>query len=462
MKKPHLLLITTDQQRYDALGANGNRLIKTPHMDGLAGEGVNFQKAFVQNPVCVPSRACLQTGRYPHQHGVTYMENVVDNTPGLPVWEKTFMEMLQEGGYRTGAAGKIHMYPEKGFDHERLTGGKGVRWTASEGSPLGHAPLGKTYARWLEKKRPGGYEEIYKARLAQADYARIGLLENPLKADEYVEHWIAEEAIQFVETHLAGKSDAPFFLWCGFCGPHDPWDPPEPWKSLYDPASVPLPREIPGWPSWRERAEEPLVRRVIASYWAMVSCIDHYVGKILSLLKERGIYDETLIVFTSDHGELLGERGRFGKGCFTESVIRVPLLVKPPRALPLGFHRTDALAEVFSIAPTFLDYAGLSIPDRMTAQSLRPLMKTGKGGVEAVFSEYVSNDRKRHGKCVRTARHKLVRWLPDGEEELYDLATDPGEAQNLARVPAYQATRGELFARLYDRLAGTEWRHIYK
>ncbi|MHC4716902.1 MAG: sulfatase family protein, partial [Planctomycetota bacterium] len=148
-RRPNILLIGTDQQRYDALGVNGSGLIRTPNLDRLAGCGVNFSRAFVQNTVCVPSRACMQTGRYVHQHGVRYMEPVVDDTPGLPPWETTFMQRLQQAGYTTGACGKIHMYPPKGYDWLRLTGGKGGRWTQSTGLPIGPGPLGPVYAEWL-------------------------------------------------------------------------------------------------------------------------------------------------------------------------------------------------------------------------------------------------------------------------------------------------------------------------
>lgn len=146
---PNILLITSDQQRYDTLRANGNPLIRTSHLDTLAQQGVNFQRAYVTNPVCVASRACLQTGRYTHQHGVEYMENVVDDTPGLPPWEVTFMERLQMAGYRTAAFGKMHMYPAKGFNEMALSGGQGARWDRPFGSPLGPSPLGNDYARGI-------------------------------------------------------------------------------------------------------------------------------------------------------------------------------------------------------------------------------------------------------------------------------------------------------------------------
>jgi len=456
---PNIILITTDQQRYDALGVNGNAMIRTPAMDALARDGVNFSHACVQNTVCVPSRACIQTGRYPHQHGVTYMETVVDDTPGLPPWELTFMEHLQKHGYCTGAVGKIHMYPEKGFDYHNLTGGKGVRWKQAFGSPLGPAPLGPNYAAWLEAKRPGGYELIYSARRDQDAYRKIGLFDNPLNRDEYVEHWTAQQADAFITRSAQGEQ--PFFLWYGFCGPHDPWDPPEPYRSLYNPADVPLPCDIPGAPSWRDRwQDESLVRRTIAYYWGMITCIDDYVAQTVALLKARGLYDNTLIILTSDHGEFLCERARTGKCLFYEPILRVPLILKPPTGQGNAGRVDAALAEVFGIAPTVLDYAGVPIPDTMAATSLRPRVDgSNTTAPSAVFAEYVSNDRKQRGKCVRTPTHKYIVWSPGHRDELYDLHADPLESRNLSADPACVAVKAELTGYLVDWLASTEWRH---
>ncbi len=208
--RPNILLITTDQHRYDALGANGNPMVRSPNIDALAREGVRFENCFIQGTVCVPSRACIQTGRYTHQHGVTYMEEAAGKTPGLPEHEITFMERLQTAGYRTGATGKIHMHPPKGFDWHELTAGKGRRWMVSQGSPLGPGPLGPKYAGWLEKKRPGAYEELYAERRAQPSYREHGLMDIPLSAEEYVETWIAEQSMGFIDEACSGTK--PLFL----------------------------------------------------------------------------------------------------------------------------------------------------------------------------------------------------------------------------------------------------------
>ena len=193
--RPNILLLTTDQQRFDTLGCNGNTWIRTPHMDALASRGVNFQRAYVQNTVCIPSRACLQTGRYDHQHGVEYMEEAIDDTPGLPAWETTFMERLQAAGYRTCGFGKLHMLPPKGFHELTICGGKGSRWTRSAGLEIGLGPLGRDYAAWLEARHPGAYELIYEQR-RRPEYAQFRTaITNVLPLEEYVDYWTAENTI---------------------------------------------------------------------------------------------------------------------------------------------------------------------------------------------------------------------------------------------------------------------------
>jgi arylsulfatase len=462
-KRPNIIFITTDQQNFNTLGINGNKQIKTPNIDALASGGVNFTHAFIQNTVCVPSRACMHTGRYTHQHGVTYMESAVDSTPGLPEWELTFMEHLQKSGYYTGATGKIHMYPEKGFDWHNLTGGKGVRWTMIDDPVIGPAPLGPNYQAFLEKKSSGAYEKLYRERKEQSDFSAIGIHDISLKDDEYVDTWIADESINFIR----GRADKeqPFFLQCGFCGPHPPFDPPEPYRSMYAPEDMQLPPEFEGWPSWRDKWDERQVRKSIAYYWAMVTCIDTQIGRIVDALKECGVYDNTLLVFVSDHGDMLGERGMHGKCVLYDTVIHVPLWIVPPAGLNMKPQSISKLVSTFDVAPTILDFAGVDIPETMSACSLKPLMEgtsTHENRPEMIFSEYVSNDKKRWGKCVRTETYKLIRWEPDGHKEFYDLQNDPEEKINLAEQGEKPEKQAELEDLLYSWLARTEWRHNYK
>ncbi len=346
---PSILLITTDEQRYDTLGSTSGGRVRTPNLDALAARGTRFTRGYIQNPVCIPSRACIMTGRYVHQHGVDHMQPEIGTTPGLPPWEPAVMERLQEAGYRTAAFGKIHMMPPRGLDEMALTMGKGARWTVSSGSPLGPSQLGPVYAAWLEGKRPGAYEEIYAQRREPEYREQAGAVVNCLAADEYVDYWIGENTWQYLER-LADTPERPFFAWCGFCGPHPPFDPPQPYASMYPIDEMPVPELL------RERQRnvprsdrpgrfdgedgEPLIRKLTAYYWGMMTFIDDMLGRIMEVLTRRGLWEHTLVIFTTDHGAMLGDFGLMGKGNFREQVIRVPYLVVPagtsPAALPSG------------------------------------------------------------------------------------------------------------------------------
>jgi len=452
--RPNILLITTDQQRPDTLALYGNQYVRTPHIDALAAQGAVFRNAVVQNPVCIPSRACLQTGRYPHQHGVQYMEGVIDDTPGLPPYELTIMERLQHAGYRTAAFGKIHMMPrERGFDEMRVTGGKGQRWTKSAGLPIGLGPLGRDYAAWLEQKAPGAYERIYEQR-RRPEYRRDkAVISNVLSLEEYIEWWIMENTVEFVRR----DHDRPFFVWCGFCGPHGPVDPPAPYDGLYPISEVPLPPNYHVTPDgeYRPTTEEQdrIARKFVAYYWGLVSLIDDMIGRILAALEDSRKLENTLILFVSDHGEMGFDFGRLGKGCFYDPVVRVPLIVRPPGGLAQG-RMVDGLVETFDIAPTVLDYAGAGIPDNMSAVSLRPLIEGAGDPRECALCEFVANDRSRAGVCLRTSTMHYEQWT-DGTVRFYDLKDDPLQRTNLAFDAGRRGDVAEMRSLLIDRLACT-------
>lgn len=459
--RPNIVLITTDQQRPDTIGANGGSVVRTPHLDGLCGEGVRFRRAYVQNTVCIPSRACIQTGRYTHQHGVRYMESEIDRTPGLPAHELTFMERLQAAGYVTGAAGKIHMMPERGFDWLEVVGGKGARWTQTVGQDIGPAPLGRQYAAWLEARHPGGYELLHRQRQSPEYKRRHASLVNVLPLSEYVETYILEQAIGFMTRQRGG----PFFLWCGFCGPHGPHDPPASHADLYPPAGVALPAtwglELADRPPHLRRPLRPLsaeqehdLRIYRAYYYSLCALLDDYVGVLLAKMAELDLLDNTLILYTSDHGEMLGDFRLFGKGNFYEPVMRVPLIARPPGGC--RGRVCDGLMEVMDIAPTILDYAGVERPAEMQASSFRPVLEGGPGGHEAVLSEYTTNDRRINGKCLVTERFKIVLWDVEQGGELYDLQADPGELRNLYYEPSWQTERDRLLERLLAQVMRSE------
>jgi len=457
--RPNILLITTDQQRLDSIGCYGARQARTPNIDALAAQGARFDSAYIQNPVCIPSRACMQTGRYTHQHGVTYMESVIDTTPGLPPWERTFMERLQVAGYRTAAFGKIHMMPERGFHDLQICGGKGGRWTKSAGLPIGPGPLGPHYAQWLEERHPGGYELIYQQR-REPDYKNYKTaIVNVLPLEEYVDYWIGQNTIDY----LRDPPSEPFFAWCGFCGPHGPIDPPEPYDTIYpfDEIELPpnvgvdakgLPREVD--PEW-----EAMLRRWISFYYGLVTLIDDQVGRIMQTMTECGLWENTIVMYVTDHGEMLGEHGSFGKGNFTEAVIHSPFIVTLPEGQPCQ-SEISGLVETMDLAPTILDYAGLAIPPEMQATSLRPMLEHGEGGRESVLCEYTTNNRQRSGKCIRTERYKYAFWGHGAPEQFHDLQEDPLERRNLIDEPQYAAEIGRHRRLMLDLLMESSQRHV--
>jgi len=433
--RPNVLLITTDQQRYDTLGLSGVAQARTPHLDALAGRGAFFRRAYAQNPVCIPSRACLMTGRYIHQHGVDYMEQVIDDTPGLPAWELTIQERLQHAGYRTAAFGKIHMMPERGFHEQWVTGGQGARWTKSAGLPIGLGPLGRDYAAWLEQRHPGAYEAIYEQRRTP-DYTRWETcLPFPLPLEEHVDCWTAQNTIEFIRR----DHGRPFFLWCGFCGPHPPCNPPAPYDTMYPVDEVQLPPNYAvredGSPRPTTPEQDAVARRFCACYWGLVTLIDDQIARIVEALRERGLLDNTLILFVSDHGEMMFEFGRTGKSRFYECVTRMPLIVVPPGGAESA-RTVDGLVETFDVAPTVLDYCGAEVPEDMSAASLRPLIEGRGQGKEVVLSEFSDADRCTRGTCVRTDRYKYAFWGLGGEEQFFDLQEDPLERRNAIDDPA--------------------------
>ena len=464
---PNVLLITTDEQRYDTLGAggSGNRICRTPNLDALAARGTQFSHGYIQNPVCIPSRACIMTGRYVHQHGVDHMQDVIGTTPGLPPWETTMMERLQGVGYHTAGFGKLHMMPPKGLDEMRLTMGKGARWTVAAGSPLGPSQLGPVYAEWLEGKRPGAYEQIY-AQRRQPEYRdQGGAIVNTLAADEYVDYWIGQNTWQHLER-AADHPERPFFAWCGFCGPHPPYDPPEPYASMYPIDEMPVSPLLHARQQNVRRGSRPgrfdrddgeaLARKIVSYYWGMMTFIDDMIGRIMEVLTRRGLWENTLVIYTTDHGAMIGDYGQTGKGNFTEPVIRVPYLVVPPGSAPAsGAQRAyDGLVEHVDLTPTILDYAGIAQPGELPGHSLRPVLE-GRPADFAAKQQIICEHgivepggAIRRMQCLRTAHFKYVftgTGSPAAEGgadhfvELYDLDRDPQEQVNVAADPAYAA-----------------------
>ena len=503
--RPNFLLICVDQMRADHMGCDGNPVIRTPHLDALASDGVLLRRAYVNNPLCMPSRATIFTGMTPRGHRVR--TNGINLDPGLP----TVPAALAEVGYHTASIGKIHLttygahpdmpeatlplqqFPEQhklwkagritrvptpyfGFQHVEITVGHGPRVQGD-------------YALWLQREHP----EKWALLQSTPSYASpLGAEEcGTYVLDEELHHtaYVADRTIAYLQQC---RPDQPFFLVCSFPDPHHPYCPPHPWDRAYAPEDVVPPVQRAGElgslpPHMRTAYEHGLEtsgrssptkmsdehrREILAHTYGMVSLIDQHVGRILATLAERGLGHDTVVVFTSDHGDLMGDHGLHNKGPYHfEGILRVPMIWRWPQRFPAC--ATSGLASLLDLAPTMLDLTGVPIPtgpasDEAPQQppawpgrSLAPLLHGECDTVQD--SVIIENDEDYLGLRLRTLvtpAHKITTYTghrgPEPYGELFDLANDPHELHNLWDDPATQTLKRDLIVGLHHRLAETD------
>ena len=466
--QPNILFIMADQFRFDCLGANGNRIVRTPNLDRLAAQSANFSNAFVQAPVCVPSRISFFTGRYPHSH-----RNRVNYTPCDPR-EILLQRRLHDAGYRTGSVGKLHLTPGTA-EHARSTGFDVVELDDSNS----RLDKDSDYVKWRMANDPKSGTSYY----ATVKNPPPG--SNPFRGEIDYRYtptaWVGEKTRELLRQFASGGK--PFFLHSSFFKPHAPHTVPPPYDSMYSDVRIPLPpptslEQIRALPKplqaliLRGRPEYAMDRERLEwtyrSYYGGVSMVDHEVGLILDELERSGAAANTIVVFSTDHGDQLLEHGLQGKNLFFEASVHIPLLVNyPGRARPAKYTE---LVETVDLTPTLLDFAGIAIPGNCQGRSLGPLVGGGAYTArEAVFSENVIPEvitggnvdmayvpgkgvagiRHPDAKMARTGRWKL-NYYPGNGGELYDLANDPGESRNLYADPAHAAVRRELEQRILD------------
>lgn len=438
MERPNIVLIMTDMHRQDALGCYGNRVIRTPNLDGIAERGARFTRCYVQSPACMPSRATIMTGKYPHSHGVTR------NLKGLPSCQTTFMDLLSRAGYHTAAVGKMHMMPKYGpfgFGYLDIVDGK----------RCARHPYNDNYTIYLERIGKDGLERLPPRRTIYDAYT------SPIGMEDYIDSYIGRKAIRYLKE----VRREPFFLWISFSGPHFPFDPPVPYDRMYDPREVEPPRidvvdlreKRRLHPEFAGLGEEVLapenLRRAIAHYYGCISLIDHWVGRILRTFEEEGIEDRTIVVFTSDHGALLGEHGLAWHGlkAMYDEQVRVPLIMRGP-GIPSGTVM-DALVESLDLTATFLEWAGVEEHPGMAGGSLIPIVRDedprGRRTVHCegcVFEYPLKDGEEIFLGTERRIMHLEGKWkyiYSDEEEyqELYNLKEDPEEKENLAGEKGY-------------------------
>ena len=455
-RQPNVLVVVSDQLHYRALGCAGNDVVQTPNLDRLASRGVRFENALCPTPFCSPTRASLMTGLFPHQHGV--IKNLRSDSPGLNPELPTTEQALTKAGYVARQLGKWHLgektrVPAYAQDPEQNYR-QHFRSIARDMPAPPHGPISRV-------GRP--IFPIDAVREANAKFdgngpsnTWIGRTDVPGEHTE--EAWIADRAIKTM-AELAGK---PFFMTVSFPAPHALWVINEPYYSLHERQRIPLPanrdsvrdvdRDTPAWRFGQLLGAEGM-REYLGVYYGMVSMLDANLGRILAELERPGEADNTLVVFTSDHGDMQGGHGMYDKTSYSmyEETTRVPLLLSYPGKIPAG-KTIKTHAGICDISPTILDYLSLSTPETLAGQSLRKFIDGSEDMDRPMFAE---RDRSAWGSDGPANFRRLIRthewkysYHSRGESQLYDLANDPGETRNLIDERAARSARRKMHADL--------------
>ena len=457
-KRKHIFLIMTDQQRYDTIAALGFPYMHTPNLDRLVHEGTSFDNCFITAPSCVPSRASLFNGYYPHATGILRNGQA---------WQRTWVSSLAERGHHCVNIGKMHTIPydaKAGF-HERFVMENKDRfyegrWFADE---------------WDKALLARGQTKPSRERYRQLpDYAeRLGAFEWTLPPESHADFFVGDLANWWLETRP--KPDA-LFMQIGFLGPHPPYDPLPQYAERYlaDPR-LPVPDAVPPdldqLPAflkakrvhdsqvdhdavlWSMHPTPAQLRRLRAYYLANVTMIDEALGRLLAVLERKGYLDESLIIFTSDHGDNLGDHGLSQKWAMYDSVTRVPAIFWAPGEVQQG-QRAAPMCQLFDIGATVLDWAGAPQPPSSQAQSLMPALRGEPwSGRDQVFAEQAGDVALTGAKLismVRDTRYKAVHVLGTDEGQLFDLQADPGELRNLWHDANHRDQRDRLLHALLE------------
>ena len=434
MPKDNILLITTDQQRFDTINAWGNQNIFTPHLNYMAAMGISFTSCYASCPICVPSRTTIMTGWQGYESGVisnatheTFMRTCTQERTTLPA-------VLTDAGYQTCAKGKMHFEPARahyGFEHTKL-------------------PL--DYMREYDKKQP----------LARPKAHGIGECEmepviSTVEEKDSITTWIADEAIDFLETRDPTR---PFFLWTSFTKPHPPFDPCRNFWELYD--GIPLPAPVTG--DWSKTVEDTpqgflagayentnmhllgpaqkLASR--RAYYACITQVDYQLGRIFGALRENDLFQNTWVIFTSDHGEMLGDHHMSQKNLFFEGSAHVPLLIMPPLGRDYAHNiRRDELTDLADLYPTILAMAGLTPPAAVSGQNLLDAQNCRRDRI------FFGNSLNKNF-CVMEQKIKLVYSAVGNHVLLFDLEKDPMEQHDLSHDPAYASVKSRLWTLLLE------------
>ena len=431
---PNILFVHSDQHRFDTLGANGHPLVRTPHLDRLAREGINFSHAFSTIPICCPARASLMTGSWPSQHGCVCNPGTTiyrPARPDLPV----LTDLLKTAGYRIGWIGRFH----------REVAGSPTDYGVDDYVPAAD------YNTW---RKAQGIPSV------ESDY--FGCVDERCPPDQTRLAWQADGIIRRLND--AARDRTPFFLRWDPSEPHLPCRPTKCFADLYAPDT------IPPWPSWPDPMEHkpPVQRRqrriwniedwpwerwqpVVARYLAVISELDHHLGRILHRLDELGLAGNTLVIYTPDHGDFCGGHGLIDKHyAMYDDIMHVPLLIRWPDRISPGRVSDAFVSNEIDVARTLLSAAGVTPPASFVGQDLVAVGRGDAIGRDDLLGQYFGGETGGYdARMIRDRRFKFV-YNPTSIDELYDLERDPGERDNRIDDQALDAER----RRLVDRLQG--------
>lgn len=471
-QRPNIIMIITDQQRYDTINALGFPYMDTPNIDRLVREGVSFSNCHITAPACTPSRASLFTGMYPHSTGIVANDYI---------WQHTWVEDLATAGYYCVNVGKMHTGPYEapaGF-HERyvvenkdrflglhVRENMGVEYVVDERYYFDEWDKALA-AHGLVKQNRESYRTLpdYKERMGAFEWNQPEELHSDMFVGNTACWWLEHKP----------KPEQPLFLEIGFPGPHPPFDPIPRYAEPYMRKDLPIPEiepadleaQPPPFKQLRMHNHEvdhdsiyfPLeptdeqMHRQRAYYYANMTMIDEKIGQIMETLGKQGYLENSIVIFTSDHGDTLCEHGQIEKWSMYDSVVRMPMIVRSPDRYAKG-ERYDGLCQLMDVVPVIFDAAGVEVPEYMETESILPACRgeewTGRG---AVFAE-IAGDETLEGcdymTMVRTSDWKMVHFLGASHGQLFDLESDPEEKVNLWEDLAHTGKRRELLDILRD------------
>lgn len=450
----NIIFILTDQQHYRTHKATGFPQARTPHLDRLAAEGLNFRQHMVANPVCSPSRGAIWTGKLPSETGLC------GNGCRFAGEPETFVTPLNEAGYHTAHFGKMHLVPclnridpHPAYGFREFLCGEGDQWL-----------LHDDYNNWFRCNYPMDFLQHY-VKMIEAGYDQPHTAR--IREDQTHSAWVTRHGMDFLDRQKG--ADQPFFLSLGYFDPHHAFNPCEPYASLWEEAEVPDPVFNPDqWktmPSFLQNVfkdsvfhrDPAYMRRVIRAYHAMMTHLDDCIGKLLQKLEDNGQLENTLIVYSSDHGEFLGNHGRLFKGGYLlDDLLRVPLFVWHGNPRKRRQATIDSVTSSLDFRPTFLTLAGLpQEPTRCSQAFLDPDLNVHPDGPRGfAVSEWrvAPYDPPNDILSLRTGQYRLTVYGESDEGELYDHAVDPDELNNRYTDPAYRITRDVLEAQFGEAI----------